>query len=345
MFIPFPSIESFRKVVADVRKNVDYHGNPYPYPVIEYVGRPKLHGTNAGIRFKDGQLYPQSRSRTIDNMSDNAGFAAWVKANEKQLMALMTPLTESNDFTVYGEWIGPGIQKNVAINEIPEKSFVVFAYRDNEKNSDVLLDFPKFVWKEPVEDPNFETLVEYPNIFHIDIAPHKNLTIDFGNPEAAVEALETATMEYENECPFGKKFGVSGIGEGLVWSLAPTHLRDENSHRFTFKTKGEKHGNKSAKNAEKPKVAVSAERIEDFNKLLDTLLPDWRLEQGYKALKDEAELAGVELSRGDTGEFIKWVNKDILKEDDDIVAASGFEWKVIAAAVANRARQFFFNKH
>ena len=37
---------------------------------------------------------------------------------------------------VYGEWIGPGIQKDVAVSEIAKKSFAIFAIEFLDKNED-----------------------------------------------------------------------------------------------------------------------------------------------------------------------------------------------------------------
>lgn len=330
--IKFPSIESFRHVVKFVRERCDHHG--WPYPTFTFHGDVKLHGTNAGVRLEsDGQLIAQSRERDIKVGDDNAGFAAFVSRNEDIIRKYM----EEHGFSlIYGEWIGPGIQKGVAINQLPERQFVVFAARV----------------------PGDARLRMFTGMFDVfteggwkprEIRAEE-ITIDFSQPDAAVARLEAITAQYENCCPYGKSFGIEGIGEGLVWKPIglgrgekwndPETLKwsdPETLNRLMFKTKGEKHSNKSA--GSKVKVAVAAERIADFNALVEKLLPAWRLEQGLSWMREN----GIEVSKPNTGEYLKWIAKDVLKEESDYIAASGFEDKVVMAEVGRKARQFYLN--
>lgn len=317
--IKFPSIESFRHAVKFVRNRCDHHGKPYP--TLRFHGEVKLHGTNAGVRMKkDGQLIAQSRERDITVGDDNAGFAAFVVRNADMIRQFMQ---ERDAEVIFGEWIGPGIQKNVAINQLAARQFVMFGL---VKDS-VLFDYQigLYVFCEG------EVKCVVPR--------NETIDIDFNTPDAIVPALERLTAEFENECPYAKEFGISGIGEGLVWSAAIHSFSPWFEHRdqLRFKTKGEKHGNKSVKTD--VKVAVSAERIEDFNKLFEKLLPAWRLEQGLSYMREN----GIKASKHNTGEYLKWVAKDVLKEEEDYIAASGFDAKVIMAEVSKRARQFYFN--
>ena len=98
-----------------------------PFPKIarlrrECVITEKIDGTNASITividpttgFAD--LYPASRNRWIDLEHDNAGFAAWCKEHNDELIAL-------GPGTHYGEWWGAGIQRRY--NQT-EKRFSLF---------------------------------------------------------------------------------------------------------------------------------------------------------------------------------------------------------------------------
>lgn len=319
--IPFPSIESFRHVVSFVRKNCDYHGRGYP--TISFVGRVKLHGTNAGVRLNpDGTLTAQSRERDLSLLSDNAGFAAFVERNKEELTRAM----EFGPFKVlYGEWIGRGIQKNVAITQL-EKRFVPFAIaREDEYGAIVYESYP------------MSELVDFGWLERVDhLLPEPKVTVDFANPEASIETFESLTAQFEDECPYGKMRGVSGIGEGLVWTPFESHNFEYT--RLCFKTKGEKHGNKGRD--AKVKIAVSVEKIADMALLIEKLLPQWRLEQGISVLKER----GIEISKSTTGDYLKWIASDVIKEEADTVANSGFDTKVVMGEVSKVARRFYFSQ-
>lgn len=96
--------------------------NPFNVTVTE-----KIDGTNACIVIADGEILAvQSRKRFITPESDNYGFASWVKENKTELLCL-------GDGHHYGEWAGPGIQKNPL--KLDRKRFFLFnTFRWNENN-------------------------------------------------------------------------------------------------------------------------------------------------------------------------------------------------------------------
>lgn len=66
----------------------------------------KYDGTNSCIIIRDGEIVGcQSRNRLITPDKDNMGFANWVEENKETLVKL-------GEGYHYGEWVGPGIQKN-----------------------------------------------------------------------------------------------------------------------------------------------------------------------------------------------------------------------------------------
>jgi hypothetical protein len=85
----------------------------------------KIDGTNACIVIEDEKIISiQSRKQRIspaalseEKGTDNMGFAAWVMENAEDLISL-------GDGYHYGEWAGPGIQKNPHLLE--EKKFFLF---------------------------------------------------------------------------------------------------------------------------------------------------------------------------------------------------------------------------
>lgn len=92
------------------------------YRPLQIVITEKMDGTNSCIiiDYVDGELDivgVQSRKRFIVVGDDNFGFAGWVEANKQDLLALGKGYH-------YGEWVGPGIQKNP--HKLEEKAFYLF---------------------------------------------------------------------------------------------------------------------------------------------------------------------------------------------------------------------------
>lgn len=78
----------------------------------------KIDGTNACVVIHDGVFVGcQSRNKAIGIHDDNAGFANWAYANAEELQKL-------GDGYHYGEWAGPGIQKNP--HKLEKKTFFLF---------------------------------------------------------------------------------------------------------------------------------------------------------------------------------------------------------------------------
>lgn len=78
----------------------------------------KMDGTNACVIVQDGEVVgAQSRKRLITPENDNYGFAAWVEEHRQEL-------SELGDGYHFGEWVGPGIQKNP--HGLKEKTFFLF---------------------------------------------------------------------------------------------------------------------------------------------------------------------------------------------------------------------------
>lgn len=96
--------------------------NPFEVTITE-----KINGTNGCIVIQNKELVAiQSRKKFITPKDDNYGFASWVIKNKEQLLSL-------EDGYHYGEWAGPGIQKNP--HNLKNKKFFLFnTFRWNENN-------------------------------------------------------------------------------------------------------------------------------------------------------------------------------------------------------------------
>lgn len=241
MTIKYPSIDQFKTVIKAVTQDTRYAGrdendhpiyNQDPLPTLDFIGTTKIHGSCAGYRYnKNGELVAQSRERDLSLLSDNYGFCAFVFKHEKLFRELGENLIQDNDqVVVYGEWSGMGIQANVAVSQLP-KRFYIFGIRwIKEGMPDCWVDTISLNhWLNPfIEDLNNN------DIYNITQFGTWNISIDFNHPEMVQNRLIEITNEIEQECPVGRYFGVSGIGEGAVFS--------HNSDRFyQFKSKGSLH--------------------------------------------------------------------------------------------------------
>ena len=112
--IPWVKIRYFHNVRKHVLK---YYGDKE----YKYSAKIKLHGTNAGIRIRDGQVVGQFRNKLIDCEQDNQGFAVWLSENMNWANRI-----KLQDGVVYGEWCGKGIFKSTSVSEAP-RMFCIFS--------------------------------------------------------------------------------------------------------------------------------------------------------------------------------------------------------------------------
>jgi RNA ligase len=297
---------------------------------VTYRAKVKLHGTNAGVRIDpDGTVTALSRTSVITPDNDNAGFARWVASREANFARLARNFT----IVVFGEWCGPGIQKGVAVSQIPSKVFAVFGMRVPE--IDAIASTPNFL----------ESLVE--GIPDVHVIPWfgggEEYTVDWLADgeflQPVVDVINTRVTEVEEKDPWvSAKFGVDGVGEGLV--LYPVGRGDSYKvfSDLVFKAKGEKH-NTVAKT--KP-AQVSATSVEALAEFVDLVVTAPRLEQGaaHAALHGSGQPYNVR----DMGTFLKWINDDLVKETAAEVEASNLPPKEAYKACVNHARVWFQNQ-
>jgi hypothetical protein len=317
----FTSIGQYRNVVKTVTGYYNKINALHKLPTLNFVGTVKLHGTNAGLRRVGGVYQAQSREQLISVGKDNAGFAAFIhRIPTEKLDAIFDKFSTDPDadITLYGEWVGKGIQSTVAVTEL-DKHWVLFKAAVNDQYVD-------FIEYKDVMD-------HAENIYNIYEIPVYKVAVDFKKPEQTIPEIERITLAVEEECPWGKKFGVVGIGEGVVWGCVE---RPSDTELF-FKTKGVKHSNSKVKKV----ASVDIERVNSINALVDTILPNGRLEQGIDVLVNQMHL---DIDPANMGSYMKWIANDILKEESDTITENGFVWAEVVKIVNNRARTFFFSK-
>lgn len=324
----FSSIEQFRHVVKTVQLYHERIGQVGKEPTLHFVGTVKLHGTNVGLRrSSSGKFQAQSRERIIDTTCDNYGFAAFVESiPEDKLNALFDKVSSSreDDITLYGEWIGKGIQDTVAVSQLDRQWVIFGAWIKRADNTDDEMYVQNDVaWR----------LDEY-NIYNILDVEQYRITVDFKNPGDSLEDLEKRTKSVEEKCPWGAKFGVEGVGEGIVWVCEERPWDSD----LWFKTKGEKHSSK--KKSGKNIATVDPQKVESIEKCLDIILPESRLNQGLEHLKEN----NLDLEIRNMGKYLKWIGQDVQKEEMDTIEANGLEWKDVTKQITNRAKAFFQDK-
>lgn len=331
--ISFPDIGQFRNAIRAIKDKTRYigkdaNGDPIydplkPLPVLNYSATTKLHGTNFSIVFDQDtkELYYQSRERICTPENDNAGAARYFTElfqNHSELIyQLFSPFVIfGQKVVIYGEWCGKGIQKGVAIAELP-KMFVIFAVRAGENW------VPKSKWKD-VKFPQY-------SIYNIQDYKTYNLTIDFNHPELIQNDIVKIVEEVEKECPVGKAFGVNGIGEGVVWTPDDLEYQDG---KYWFKTKGKRHSVSRVKTL----VPVDIEKVNSINEFISNVVTDNRCQQSITKLRE----ANKPVDRTSIGDYIKWIYHDIVKEESDIAKASNIDLNKIGGEVAKAAKTWFF---
>lgn len=75
--------------------------------------------------------------------------------------------------------------------------------------------------------------------------------------------------------------------------------------------------------------------LRNINEFVEYAVTDNRLKQGI----DE-----VGLDQKKVGAYIGWVNKDINKEEQDVLEANGLVMKDVGKKIADKARNFYINE-
>lgn len=340
-FMAWPEIEAFHNVRKFLRidptewwrAKEQMHGTS----TVEYKCKVKLHGTNSAVQVQtDGTVVCQSRTGIITPEKDNAGFARWVMSNKE-------PWHEAMGHIIYGEWCGPGIQKGVALAQLPKKVFAVFAARPLDGSDDLYIE-PYDLWHLVEGIPDVYVLPWYARLpMHgMDTRVDCNLPIDWKQTDEELtkhtNLINDWVMDVEANDPWVEAtFGIKGTGEGLVFYPTSTpHLGWENYQNLCFKAKGEAHKNiATAKPAQ-----VSAESAASIDAFVEMVLTVARLEQGARTVA----LTPGSYDQKQTGKFVSWVLADVEKETQDELAASNLTIKQVQKPISEKARAWYLER-
>jgi hypothetical protein len=324
----YPDTKQMRDMNRSIKETeqfigCDENGKPQydttiPLPIATFIGTVKVHGTNAGIGYdpESKTVWAQSRNHVLSEKSDNCGFHTFVMKNKDFFMKTLSSLTTNFPIVAYGEWFGAGIQKNVAVSTL-QRRLMIFAI----KIASVDEHNPIWLPREDIE------LFHSPEsfIFNTFNFPIYYIEIDFNNPQAAQNLLVDITNQVEKECPVGKYFGVSGIGEGIVWS---------NPHYGYFKVKGKEHSSSNVTTL----ASVDTEKLASIDEFVKYAVTENRLNQGIEQV---FTIKGLKPDIKQMKSFITWITGDITKEESHTLKDNGLIPEDVGKAVATRARQWF----
>lgn len=337
MFRKYPSTENFQNFVKSYKLQKKFVGltddnTPIFEEIelgdIELTGTIKLHGTNAGVTITSDKVFVQKRSDAmpldITKGEFHFGFMNFVHSNEKWFRNLYEQLlsdpalclTSDSVLTIFGEWCGPGIQKGVAISQIPDKKFFIFGIQVQDDGR--WLNLKHIPYKSHNE-----------RIWFITMFKTYTLRANMNDAAGLLEQLNTITLEVEKECPVAKEFGVSGIGEGVVWSG-----RDSDGMYIQFKHRGTRHQKPKGPRSSNPDVKIENPNIQKF---IDTIDIDNRLQQCYHELYENSIP-----SRKETSVVLNWVYGDICKEESHLIEELKLELINLRPTLMEAIRNKFF---
>ena len=344
-FTAFQDIEGLHNVVKGYR--LPYETTRFE---VTYAAKVKLHGTNAGYRvdLETGEFKVMKRSGFITPQGDNFGFATWVDANKPELEQWVRMAVDDHaqwvqgitHVEVWGEWVGLGVQKGVALANLDKKIFAPFMVILVVGDDRHKLIEPNMVGMFiPPVHPQIQLIEFEPFLFTFDFIGRQ--AVIKSEKHITLEALNEKVEEVDKACPWSLKyFGAEGPGEGYV--LYPIHIFEQQGptysnsitgdfdySRLMFKAKGE--GHKVVKN--KAAVIIDPEKVAKFSDFAEKFVTEARCLQGVQAV------GGLDIKK--MGEFLKWIGNDIIKESEDELEVSGMQWKDVAKSVNGKASNWF----
>ena len=335
--ISYPKIEQFRNIVSNINRRITFVGldkdekaiyDPsIEKPTLTFKGTVKLHGTNASVCYnsKDG-LWFQSRKNVITPDQDNAGFASFAESNKSEFIEIIKEISDVNlidvsksTITIYGEWVGKGIQKGVGISKI-DKALFIFGVKISDLSNEEIDSY--WVSSEGLRNTD-------KRIFNIADYETYSIDVDFNMPQLSQNKFAEITEQVEKECPVSKSFGVeNGIGEGVVWSV---NYKDQN---YRFKVKGEKHSVTKVKKL----ASVDVEKLKSIKEFVEYSVTQNRFNQAVENVFGKPEDIDVKKM----GDLIRWVVKDITEEESDTLTENGLESKDVNKYISHKTREMFF---
>lgn len=276
--------------------------------IIPLTGSVKLHGAHADwVVSSDDTIRVQSRNllelSSTNDIYELFAFTTTLHTAITRLRddilrrfnQLNPPEPINSDFPVIisGEWCGQGIQKGVAISQLP-KHFVIISICING------------VW---VDEKEYADICnEADGIYNIGKAPCYRLDFNMDDIECSELAVQAFVNDIEQTCPYGLARGVEGPGEGIVWKA----IGYERDPEMWFKYKAESHA--VIHSAKLPATAVAPENREREDNFATAVVTERRLQQGWEYLGE----IGATRDKAAMGRFVAWITNDVLTEGEEM---------------------------
>jgi hypothetical protein len=337
----YPKITTHIYQVVAILRGLDRDrekpGPDVPLEHIPIIGTVKLHGTHADILIhSDNTITFQSRNLT--NLSidkDNQGFAAAMSSKTTALLELRdlylarwkelnptSALNPSAPVIIAGEWIGTKIQKDVAIAQLSRR-FVIVSVNINS------------TWQK---DQNYTDIsLPHHDIYNISRAGVYHATLYLEDIKRTAEEVERLAEEVAARCPFAATFGINGDGEGIVWKLVPEEYNANPA--LWFKSKAGKFKPNFFRPPKKRNTTVEEKR-DNAAEMAAVWCSEQRMEQGCDMLREkdiERDLTGL-------GEWLKWVQEDVLVEERGQIKRTGVDEKELKIEVGKIGRMWYLEK-
>jgi hypothetical protein len=290
---------------------------------INLFGTVKIHGSNFSLVFTntDDPRQIHSRNRILSMDSDLYGcYKSLSQIPLKELVEQISKIHASpwTEMIVVGEWAGKGINKGVGICEITPKIFVLFNIRINQKWQDIR---------------NYrDVALRDHRIYNICDFPTYTITIDLKelkDVERADKEMEDLVAVIDKKCPVAAYFGIDGPGEGVVY----TYITPEPSlHLYNFKVKGEGHKIVNKLKSGQPKDLDLMQSVAAF---VEYCITPARLDQGISYLEE----MGKPVDSKSTGDYIRWVVLDVLKEEGFTLEERNLKEKDVRQALMTAVRK------
>jgi len=296
-------------------------------PTIELFGSEKLHGENMAVCYSSGEIWVQGRNSIRTVLGDQNGMAQFVEQHKSTFQTIFDEVAETcyldtNEVTIVldGEWAGGNIQRGNAACSGTDKAFYLF-------------DLCRIISNETGEVQSYVSTfgIEHKDHFIYNLAEfgRYNITLDLNDKEGSYTKLEELMLSIEEKSPIAAFFDKpNNVGEGVVFHCVV------NDEVLRLKVKGEKHGGKP-KTPKDPKRSLTSEQAELLDNMASRVTPVWRLTQAI------TETNATEMKH--MGEVIKWVLKDIVKEDLDLLTEASISLKDARAFIVPIIRDYYTN--
>lgn len=268
----------------------------------EWVAREKIHGTNFSLIIERDAVTCAKRTGPILPAEDFYGYEIVLKNYADSIKSVQHLIESINyqSYQIYGEFAGPGIQKNV---DYGDKDFYVFDIRVTKEDgtesvlTDTLMEafciIHKFKVAPCLATGSFEDLIKLPNDFD-SVVPDYNFAVD------------NAGLTIANSTDFIPKVeGKVFTAEGFVLKPdVPTWL--PNGNRVAIKCKNSKFSEK--KKSDKPIKAAVVLSQDDMDLM-------WQFTDYVTVNRINNVISKIgEVSKKDFGKVMGLTVQDILEE-------------------------------